>query len=849
MKKINEIKEKIKNTKIKNEKKKGAKKKKTTKTIILSTILIGAISLVTIFLIFALYIIITAPDFDKTLLYNKEATVIYDVNGNELVRTGESNSELVSYDELPQVLIDAIVATEDSRFFQHTGLDAPRFVMASFGQLLGNEDAGGASTLSMQVIKNTYTSTDASGLSGLIRKFTDIYMSIFKLENAFTKEEILEFYVNSQWLGYDFNLNYTGITGVQQGSQYFFGKDVSELTLAEASLLAGMFQNPRTLNPYEYPENSRNRQETVLNLMIRHGYITEEEKDAVLAIPIESLLKEENISTAGEYQAAIDYILNEAQEVTKTEDNPEGLNPYYTPMKIYSTIDPEVQDILVDVENKESYAPPEERGPIQFGVAITNIEDGSITALSGGYDYQPKGTNRADEKRQPGSTAKPIFDYGPYIEYLNGSPGTVFIDEPHTYTNGGSVRNYDNQFEGLITMRDALVDSRNIPALKAFQEVAAVDITLIQDFVHNLGIDYGDTLYESASIGGFDGTSPLELSAAYAAFGRGGIYIEPYSITKITFIESDTTVEYKYTEVKAMSEQTAYMITDMLVSAGDDYVAGFRVSGTDLAAKTGTTTIDEEYTDANDLPSNATMDSWIVSYNPEYSSATWVGYDSLKEGPNYYLTSSRAAPVRNGISKAVGTELYSKNQTFDKPSGVSSVEIEKETIPLQLPSPYTPESMISTELFKSGTEPTDISWRYAELANITEANGIYDGTNINLTWTPIAAPSAIDQSFLVNYYNEYFGDYASKYYEQRVSYNSSIIGTLTYDIYLNTNGTVTYLGSTASPTFTYTVPTAGETYNFIIKSAYTKFKTNASTGVNVSVQTTIDTNTGDIVLP
>ncbi len=831
------------NSKVTKNKKKdttGKVKKFNIKSIILGTILLLGIAGATIFLVLALYVIVTAPDFNTNLLFEKEATIVYDVNGNELIRTGVNNVELVTYDEIPQVLIDAIVATEDSRFFQHTGLDAPRFAMATIGQLFGNDDAGGASTLSMQVIKNTYTdATATSGLSGIIRKFTDVYMSIFKLENAYTKEEIIEFYVNSQWLGNDNNVNYTGITGVEQGSEYFFGKSVREINLAEASLLAGMFQNPYVLNPYDNPEGARSRQETVLSLMVRHGYITENEMDAVLEIPLESLLKEQEISTENNYlQASIDYVLEEVEDKT-------GINPYTTPMEIYSTIDPDVQQILHQVETGEIYDIPDSYGNLQFGMAITNMENGSITAMSAGVDYVAKGLNRADVRRQPGSTAKPIFDYGPHIEYLNSSPESYFLDEPTTYTGGTSIRNWDNQYWGMMTMREALVSSRNIPALLAFQDVAEVDLSLIEDFVHNLGIDYGSALYESASIGGFDGVSPIELSAAYAAFGREGYYIEPYSVTKVVFIENDETMEFKYTKERAMSAETAYLVNDMLLSAGSGGVAGFTVSGTDLGTKTGTSTIDATQAEKLGIPSYAIMDNWVVSYNPQYSFSTWIGYDQLSS--EHYLTSALANPVRNGISKAVGSRLYSTNQQFTWSANIVTVEVEKDTMPLMLASPYTPGESKTTAMFKAGTEPTEVSTRFAQVENVSNLKSTFDGTQINLTWDKLKTPDALDTTYLTAYFNEVYGDHASKYYEQRIIYNNNYMGSLVYDIYLDTNGTLTLLGSTSDTKFSYDNFTAGETQKFVVKAAFSIYKVNSSSGVSTSITTKVDSNVEDSV--
>ena len=798
----------------------------SAKTMILGSILILGIVSITLGLILMLYIIITAPDFNENLLYKKEATIIYDINGKEMVRTGKDNIEIVTYDELPEVLIDAIIATEDSRFFQHTGLDAPRFLMATLGQLSGNSEAGGASTLSMQVIKNTYSNKAVNGIAGIMRKLQDVYMSIFKLESAYTKEEILEFYVNSQWLGNDNNLNYTTITGVEQGSWYLFGKSVSDLSLAEASLLAGMFQNPVYLNPYNYSKNARDRQTIVLTLMVRHGYITEEEKKAALNVPIEALLKEEKNSNNNNYlQASIDYVVKEVTNLT-------GLNPYYVPMEIYTTIDPEVQSAINDVETGKTYALPEKYGNLQFGVAITDVEDGSIVALGAGYNYHAKGNNRAILKRQPGSTAKPIFDYGPYIEYLNGSPGTNFLDERYSYTTGQNVNNWDHKYKGIISMRDALVASRNIPALQAFHAVQKNNKKDIENFAHKLGINYGSTLYESAAIGGFDGVTPLQLSAAYATFARGGYYIEPYSVTKIHLTEDDETMEFKYVKEKAMSAETAFMVTDMLVTGGKENVAGYQISGTDLGAKTGTTNISKKDSEALGVPTAAVPDNWLVTFNPKYAMTQWIGYDKLT--PEHYITTATATQVRKGIAKAIGTQIYDRNLKFKAPSGVTYVNVEKDTFPLKLPSENTPDNMIKTEIFKKGTQPTEVSTRYQTLDDVTNLKVNTDGINVTVKWDEITTPDAINDTYLTEYFNEYFGNHATKYYQNRIAYNNNNIGTLVYEIYTKVNGTLKFIGSTSTNSYTF-ANDFNYSNEYVVKTSYSIFKNATSKGVSIKL--------------
>ena len=829
---------KLKKINLKKKKSEKEKEKIFTKDNILSIILIVGIALISIALVFALYIIISSPDFDKDKLYSKESSVLYYNDGKtELARLGQYDRVLVNYDEIPQVLIDAIVATEDSRFFQHNGLDMARFAKASVGQVLGNDKAGGASTLTMQVAKQVYSTKESHGIKGIVRKFQDIYMAVFKLESNYTKEEIIEFYVNSQWFGSTGSLNNSGFAGVEQACQNFFGKPVSDISLAEASIIAGMFQNPVWYNPYTYPNHLKKRQKTVLTLMVNHGYITEEEKNAVLEIPIESLLvKKDNVSN-GESRAAIDYIIDEIK-------NDIGYDLRETPMKVITTIDKDTQDVLNKLEKGEIYEFPNDA--MQEGIAITDMENGGIAAISGGRNYGARGTNRATVKRQPGSTAKILFDYGPYIEYLNGSPASLFLDEETTYSNGTPIKNADGKYNGLMTMRDALAASRNIPALRAFQAVNKENPDYIKTFVKNLGINYGSELYESAAIGGFDGVSPIQMSAAYAAYGRGGYYIKPYSYTEATLLENGKVYNKKNEKVKVMSEETAYMITSILMTAAERGVGGVSVSGTNIAAKSGTTNLDKATTEKLGIPASATRDAWNITYSPEYSIALWIGYDV--NNSDHYLTATIGGRVRNAVMRAVGSRVYSKNKTFTKPSGIIEVEVEKETFPTQLASEYTPTDLRYVEIFKEGTEPTETSTRFDKLSAPTGGSYTFDGTSIKLKWTGIKTPDAIDTSYLKDYFNKYYDTSASKYYEKRIAYNNTYIGSLGYNIYEKTaDGSLNYLGRTDSTSFTVNATSANSTY--VIKSAYSLFTKNMSDGLIIKTNSNIDSNVEDIINP
>ena len=400
-------------------------------------------------------------------------------------------------------------------------------------------------------------------------------------------------------------------------------------------------------------------------------------------------------------------------------------------------------------------------------------------------------------------------------------------------------------------MRDALVASRNVPAVQAFQQVAQqAGLDKIADFVHGLGVDYGNTLHEAAAIGGFDGTDPLTMSAAYSAFGRGGYYIEPYAFTKVVYLETEDVYTYKVEKSRAMSAETAYMITDMLVTAGASGVGGsFSVSGTQIAAKGGTTTIDRASASALGIPSTATPNHWNITYSPDACIALWYGYDSNAQG---YLTSTTGNRARKAIMKAVATKIYKKNSKFNKPSGVESVLIEKETYPTQLAlKDLTPSDLKVTELYKSGYEPSEYSNRFAVLNNPTNGKSNFDGTTITLSWDPIATPQAIDIEYLEDKFNndeywKFYEKYKADYYQKRLDYNTEKIGTIGYQVYLkDSTEQLISLGYTTNTTYTYTPTTLPGDYTFVIKSAYSIFKDNISSGLTINAQAIIDTNIED----
>lgn len=834
-KRINETKK----TKVKKIKKKTEPTyKKILRFILIFFCILFLIGLVAVGAFFT-YIVATTEKFDEKKLYKTESTILYDKDGKEFARIGSENREKITYDELSEVLVDAIIATEDSRFFQHNGVDIPRFAKATIGQLLGRQ-AGGASTLTMQIAKNNINGTEASGISGIIRKFKDVYVSIFQIEKSYTKQEIIELYVNDTLLG-------SSAYGVEQASKTYFGKSAKDLNLAEASLLAGLFQAPNAYNPFKNPEGASARRNQVLYLMELHGYITHEEAEIAKSIPVESLLVE-NRTDSSEYQAFIDTVVDEIYTYTaQNSADGKGINPYNTSLEIYTTMDLKKQDAMNKIFNGEKYK--WENDKVQAGSIVIDVNTGAIVAVGAGRNRTGVWTYNyaTDIKRQIGSTAKPLYDYGPGIEYNNWSTYYPFVDEAHGYSSGVQISNWYAGYVGLTTLRDCVVNSRNIPALKAFQSVKNSNI---REFVTNLGLnpEYEGTdkyIHEAHSIGAYgdgvnSGESPLTMAAAYAAFANGGYYNSPHSFTKFIYRETEEVVENKTTTRKAMSTQTAYMMTSVLKSTASTYGYLTRNLTGEYAAKTGTTNFDGKTISRYNMKAGAVNDLWVAGYNSEYAISVWYGYPKLDgyADKGYYNTFASAENAR--LWAAIAKNMFSKNSKFRITSnGVETVAVEKDTYPAKLASEYTPKEFIVNELFKSGTAPTETSDRFNRLNDITNLQVNVSNLKATLSWDPIATPKYLDTEYLKTYFASIYKSESDqeKFLNKRIDLNNKTIGGVIYNIYIkNENGELINIGSTKGTTFEYKI--SGPT-TFIVKSAYELFTTtygidNSSIGTEIT---------------
>ena len=755
---------------------------------------------------FLVYVIQSAPEFDTNLLKEKQSTILYDSNGVEFAKLGSQIRENIDYDDLPEIFIDALIATEDSRYFQHNGIDIARFSKAALKQLLGQDDAGGGSTISMQVIKNSFTDTTSTGIKGLIRKFTDIYLAVFKLEKNYTKEQIIEFYVNNHGLG--------GAWGVEEASKYYFGKSAKDMNLAEASLLAGMYQAPGTYNPYKNPELAEKRRSTVLYLMVRHGYITQDEANLANSIPVTSLLSYSK-SNQSKYQGYIDTLCDEIEEKY-------GLDPYKTSMLIYTNMNRKKQDALNDVANGVTHSWINEF--VQTGIVVVNSENGKVEALIANRNQEgQKLYNFAtDINRQIGSTAKPLFDYAPGIEYNNWSTYTLFDDSPYTYSNGQPIRNYDSSHHGIITLRWALSDSRNVPALKAFQQV---DKKKVIELVTNVGITpeiSGNTIHEAHAIGAFNGSNPMEMAGAYQIFSNGGKYTEPYTVSKIVLRTTGEVIENNNKTKQIISEATSYMITDVLKDVVTNRMRSSRYKITDnFAVKTGTTNYPSNmWKTYPTLADDAISDCWVMGYTNKTVISIWYGYKELDpEHLDRVLHWYPAIREREDLFNSVANAVFNHDGTdFEMPNSVIETPVEVGSNPPLLPSNNTPSNKIIYELFKKGTEPTEISSTYSKLDAPTNFSINYKNNEVTLSWNKVSDPGYLADGVL-GYYIYFEGELLGFTTRTTCTINDldSYIGTYTIKAgYKDTetsmsNGVSKKLSSTAS----YTLSLSGKNTTYI----------------------------------
>lgn len=642
-----------------------------------------------------LYYAKDTPELTMEDLQGSYASELVDRNGEVFYTLGADEREFATADEYPQILLDAVTSIEDQRFYEHPGIDPIGIARAALGILTNRgQIVGGGSTITQQLIKLSVFSTLKQD-QNLKRKAQEAVLAL-QLEKELSKEQIMTLYLNKVHMG-------GNIYGMATAAEKYYGKHVSELELHEAALFAGMPKAPNYYNPLTEPENAKKRRDLVLDVMVETKKITKEQAEQAKSIPIEQgLIEPKGDEDTLVYDGYITAILKEVQEKT-------DYDPYKAGLRIETNLDSRIQNILYRVANTNDYIPYRD-DEMQAAYTVVEPETGKILGMVGGRKQTGQlSTNRAlDMKRNVASTMKPLSTYGPAIEFEKYSTYHQVVDEPFSIGNY-TPKNYDNSFRGALTLRQALVDSRNIPALKIFnQDLDHGDVT---NFLAGLGIDASklnagsEGLVPSNAINGT--MTPLQLVGAYAAFANGGHYTKPYTVSKIitqTGEEIDLSNETK----KAMEDYTAYMITDILKDIVYNYYS-MPVANVVHAGKTGTTNYSDEEIAQYNIPSGAVPDSWYVGYSKAYAISAWVGYDKQFE-PGHYLTFDDGSINFARLANWQIMQLISEGQSspdWERPSSVVELPIVAGTNPPKLAPAGMSGSKVVRELFVRGAEPKE----------------------------------------------------------------------------------------------------------------------------------------------
>ena len=613
------------------------------------------------------YYVSSVPKLTENKLQSTNSSRIYDGNGSLIADLGSEKRESASTDEIPIILVNAITSIEDKRFFTHRGIDVYRIMGAAINNLRHNSTQGG-STLDQQLIKLAYFSTNTSDQT-LKRKSQEIWLSL-QMERQYTKQEILTFYVNKVYMG-------NGYYGMKTAAKSYFGKELGDLSVAQAALLAGIPQAPTQYDPYANPDAAKERRNTVLNEMYEDKNISKEEYEQAKATDVSDGLLP--LTNKASYEPYLDNYIKQVIEQVSTEAN---ADIYSAGLDVYTNLDPDIQKYIWNVYNSNDYiAYPDDK--FQVASTIIDVTNGHVVAQLGSRHQDENialGTNQAVQTdRDWGSTMKPITDYAPAIEkrvYTN--TGTTVYDTPYNFPGTSTpVYNWDRKYYGSISLTYAIQQSRNVTAVKALQ---ATGLDYAQSFLKDLGIEYPEMFYSNAissSTTSSDpkyGASSEKMAAAYAAFANGGTYYKPSYIKSIKF-EDGSTKSYDSKGVEAMSPQTAYMMNSMLkqVLTGGTATEAY-VPGTINAGKTGTSNYsDDEYyqvqKESGVYADLIVPDETFVGYNTKYAMAIWTGYENRKT-PLYGSDLNIAKQIYGLTSRYLNQMYGAGSKDFDMPSGV-----------------------------------------------------------------------------------------------------------------------------------------------------------------------------------
>ncbi|HCX40325.1 MAG TPA: penicillin-binding protein [Lactobacillus acetotolerans] len=653
----------------------------------------------------------SAPSISQNQLQSGGTSSLYNDNGKFLLSLGSEKRIYVRGNKIPQRLKDAVVSVEDKRFYKDKlGIDPIRIIGSTLTNAKSNSIAAGGSTITQQLVKLTVFST-ASSQRTLKRKAQEAWLAM-KVQREFTHDQILEFYINKVYMNY-------GNYGMGTAANYYYNKPLSQLDLAQTALLAGMPNAPVAYDPYLYPQRAKYRRNVVLSAMLDNKKITQSQYNQATKESIKSGLQPQHTDNENRIRKIDDpYIKEVIAEVKK-----KGFDPYNDNLKITVNIDQAAQNKLYQLANSNQV--PFTSNKMQIGSTIVDPTNGHVVAILGGRHLPSVqlGLDRAVQTgRSTGSSIKPVLDYGPAIQYLNWSTAKMIDDSKYVYP-GTNIQLYDwdNKYDGMMTIRHALEQSRNVPAVKTLNKVG---VNRASAFAKRMGINVPTNSGLSVAIGA--NASSLQMAGAYSAFATMGIYHKPQFVSKIETPDG-LVRNYDSAGVRVMKKSTAYMITDMLkgvIKSGSGKKA--QIKGLYQAGKTGTVKYSDQ--DLAKFPAyNSTpKDSWFMGYTQNYVMGVWTGYDNLKDGTISGVGELSAQLIYKSMMNYL---MQNKpNVDWQKPDSVIRAKIVKNSNPPQV----APNGSGIWQLFVRGHAPvgiTDNNADYDEDDEKTDSNNTNSDNN------------------------------------------------------------------------------------------------------------------------
>ena len=599
---------------------------------------VGIVLVVSVGMVLMSYFYIKGLDVSLLNQPLPEASIVLDKNGQIASQLSASKINAVAFKEIPQVLVDAIVAVEDRRFYEHKGVDMKSIFRAVARDVLKGSYSEGASTITQQLARNLFLTADKT----VGRKLREAAYAI-KIETTYSKDDILEMYLNKIYFG-------EGSWGVQGAAKTYFNKNVTDITLPEAAVLAALPKAPSHYSPFQNEDQALERRNTVLKLMQKEGKISQQDYDKAAASALGAVKTVNTNEAKGRYRAYVDAVMEEA--VTLYGFTEEQL--LTGGLRITTELDPAVQKAVTDVYNDDSLFPASKPDQlIQSGAAVVDQRSGGVRALAGGRGEGVfRGFSRATQlKRQPGSAFKPIAVYGPALErgYM---PSSMLFDGPLNI-EGYQPQDWDHQSRGQVSMQEAITSSWNIPAVWLLHEIG-IDNGI--KFAKSLGISLpAQDRQLGIALGGLsEGVSPLQMAQAFSAFAAKGVLNPAHLISKIETNDGHLLVQAKGKGLSVMRAETANAMTAMLQTAVAQGTGKNAAMNRPVAGKSGTTQLPgtKEF---DGIGSGSAKDAWFVGYTPELTAAVWVGYDRT-DAKHYLTTSGGAVPAvlfREILSRAL----------------------------------------------------------------------------------------------------------------------------------------------------------------------------------------------------